>query len=113
MADIIVSKRRTPYGPLAATNRYIIGDVSEFAVGGSRKVAVSIDLNGGTLTFTFQGRVPGSASGSWKDIRATPLSTGTVAIGGTATENWQVDADGLEIAVNVTVATGSPQFTWS
>lgn len=111
MADIQTnSRRKTTYGPLAATNRYIIGDFSEGALG-ARKVGVSIDLNGGTLTFTFQGRVPGSAN--WLDIRATPLSTGTVATGGTATENWQVDAEGLELAINVTVATGSPRFTWS
>ncbi len=109
MADINANIRKKIYGPLAASNRYILGDFSEQA-GSSRKIAVTIDIGGG-LTFTFQGRVPGAAA--WKDIRATPLSTGTVATGGTAAENWQLDPEGLEVAVNVTVASGTPTLTWS
>ena len=107
MADVNANTRKTPI--TLGVNRYILGDFSGFA-NSNRQLAVSVDLNGGTLTFTFQGRVPGATT--WTNIRATPLSTGTVATGGTATENWQLVPDGLEIAINVTVATGSPFAVW-
>ena len=113
MADVGVTQPITPFTPVV--NRYLLEDASGASTvappQGKRTLLVEIDLNGGTLTYDFQGRAAGSGL-AYGAIQGTPLSTGTPATSGTATQIWRFDATGIEVAINVTVATGSPKISW-
>lgn len=102
MADIQVGSTFRGF-TLTATNRHIIGGgPDEWA----RQIAIEIDLNGGTCTYDFQCRV----GGAWVAAQAYPVNSSTAATSGTATQVWMIDSTGKQVAVNVTVATGSPQL---
>lgn len=90
-------------------NRYILGEFSQFTVGGQRLLAAQCFLNAGTITYAFQCRVPGHVT--WQAIQGRPQSAiGTPASSGSTSEVFQFQIDGLEFAINVTAITGSPQF---
>jgi hypothetical protein len=107
MADVRIFTARAPY-TVANGNRYLLGSGD---AAWASQLAIQVDLNGGTLTYNFQVRVTGGTP--WQAAIATPVSTGTAATSGTASDVWNIDASGKEVAVNMTAGTGSPLLTFA
>lgn len=92
-------------GTTVAVNRYILGGGPQEWKG---QLAIEIDLNGGTCTYDFVVRV---GSGAWVAASAYPVNALAAPVtSGTTTQVYMIDASGKDVAVNVTVATGSPQL---
>ena len=94
---------------VAATNRYILGDASPDSASWMR---IQIDLNGGTGTFDFYTRLRGAGL-SWCAALAYPTSAPTTGASSvSSSNNWLIDATGLEVSVNVTASSGSPKLAF-